>query len=100
MPRISASFRPTAEMIPEVTVWSKPNGEPIARTQSPTRAFELLPFWSGRYCVVSTLITATSDPLSVPTTLATASSPSENWTLIWSAPSTTWLLVTMWPRSS
>ncbi len=95
-----ASFRPTAEMIPEVTVWSKPNGEPMARTQSPTRADALLPFWSGRYWVESTLITATSDLGSVPTTLASNSSPSKNWTLISPAPSTTWLLVTMWPLSS
>ncbi len=30
-------LRPTAETMPEVTVWVKPNGLPMATTKSPTR---------------------------------------------------------------
>ena len=50
--------------------------------------------------MLSTLITATSALASVPTTVADASVPSWNATVIFSAPSTTWLLVRMWPRLS
>ena len=63
-------------MIPEVTVCSKPNGEPMAMTMSPTRALPLLPLGSGRYADDFTWITATSVLGSVPTTVASITSPS------------------------
>jgi hypothetical protein len=32
-------LRPIAETMPEVTVWVKPNGLPMATTKSPTRSW-------------------------------------------------------------
>ena len=56
--------------MPAVTVFSKPNGEPIATTHSPTLSLFGSPnFTSGRP-VPSILMSATSVRLSAPITLA------------------------------
>ena len=69
-------LRPLALTMPAVTVWSNPNGEPIANTHSPTfNAFES-PNSSIGKSSPSILIRAISESLSEPITSATNSSPS------------------------
>ena len=88
--------RLVALMMPAVTVLAKPNGEPIATTHSPTRSLaRMLPIFTIGRPVASTLITATSLRLSAPITLALSSRLSVKRTVISSAFSTTWALVTM-----
>ena len=89
------SERPLALTMPAVTEFSKPNGEPIATTHSPTRSLFGSPMFTlGRFWA-STLISATSVRLSKPMTFAFSSRLSFNLTVISSAPSTTWALVRM-----
>jgi hypothetical protein len=87
--------RPSALTMPEVTVWRRPKGLPMATTKSPTCS------WSesaiGRACRLSALIcsTATSVSGSLPTILATISRSSASLTVTLVASATTWLLVMM-----
>ena len=90
--------RPTALMIPMVTVCRRPNGLPIASTMSPARALSLSAnVIAGRF-FSSILSNATSVPGSVPTFLALyLRSSMPRPTMISSAPETTWLAVSMYP---
>ncbi len=94
--------RRVAEITPTVTVPPRPNGLPIAITQSPTRIFELSPNFtevSGSFG--STRSSARSVLASRPTTSATFSLvPSVRMAVISSAPSMTWLFVTIKPLGS
>ena len=87
----SASVRPFALMMPEVTVKVRfsPSGLPTASTHSPTRAASLSPSGAGVRLSASILRTARSVPGSVPTTLALNSRRSSSRTVTWSEPSTT-----------
>jgi hypothetical protein len=79
--------------MPEVTVCPSPKGLPTATTKSPTcRRSEFATGTSVRRSAF-TLITATSDSRSAPTSLAWSLRPSVRVTVISSALSTTWLLV-------
>ena len=91
-----------AEMMPTVTVPPRPNGLPIAITQSPTRILPESPkVTAGSGFLGSTLSRARSVFVSWPKTLSTLSLvPSVKLTMISSAPSITWLLVTTRPAGS
>ena len=97
--------RPSAEMMPVVTVPERPNGLPIAIAASPGRSeFEDASF-SGLAppSTLSGSISSTARSLegSLPTSLASIGSPfSPKRTVNASAFSTTWSLVTMWPAVS
>ena len=81
--------RPSAETMPLVTLWLKPNGLPIASTTSPTRRLsEEAKAMAGRLSR-STRSTARSVSGSLPTSFASNFLPSANVTSISSAPSTT-----------
>jgi hypothetical protein len=82
-------------MMPMVTVWPTPSGLPIASTTSPTCTASELPSASAGSPSAVTLSSATSLGLSVPTTAAGSVRPSGNSTVMLSAPSITWLFVTM-----
>ena len=56
--------------MPAVTEWSKPNGEPIASTHSPTRSFVESPSFTAGRSVASILSSARSLRASLPTTFA------------------------------
>jgi hypothetical protein len=86
--------RPSAEMMPDVTVFSNPNGEPIATTGAPTTRPADDPTSAAGKPVRSILMTARSLDGSVPTTRADTSSV-PMVTINPDAPSTTWLLVRM-----
>ena len=88
-------LRPLALTTPTVTVWLSSNGLPMAITHSPTSRASELPRGSTGRLLPSILMMATSDCGSVPTTLAVNSRWSARRTVIFSAPSTTWLLVRM-----
>src|SRR6266700_7449279 len=93
--------RAVAEMIPAVTVPPRPNGLPIARTQSPTRALLESPqLAAGRGVLTSTLSSARSVTASRPMTCACNAVSSDSVTVIWSAVAITWLLVTINPDGS
>ena len=62
--------RPLALTMPAVTVFSRPNGEPIAITHSPTRSLLTSPIFTAGRPVASILTTATSVRLSAPMILA------------------------------
>ena len=81
--------------MPAVTVFSKPNGEPIATTHSPTLSLFGSPKRTAGRPVASILITAMSVRRSAPITLALNSRLSVKRTLISSAPSMTCALVRM-----
>ena len=86
MPR---PVRPSALMMPMVTVWPTPNGLPIASTTSPTlSASEEPKVMAGRFSAF-TRSTARSVSGSLPTTLASSLLPSASTTSISSAASTT-----------
>ena len=80
----------------------KPKGLPMATTNCPTCRRVESPRVTGesRVAGASTLSTARSLLVSLPTTVAVTVVPSEKTTEIALAPSTTWLLVTIWPWSS
>ena len=89
-------LRPRAEMIPSVTVPPRPKGLPIAITQSPMRILRESPsFTAVSGAVGSTFSTERSVLVSVPISFAFSLVPSEKIASISSAPSITWLLVTM-----
>ena len=97
----TGSGRPTALTTPTLTVWLRPNGLPIAITQSPGAICDESPsLASCRACfgIWVSLMRALSVNWSRPTTFASytssASSP-KNAISIFVAPSTTWLLVRM-----
>mmetsp|Transcript_46487 Transcript_46487/g.64595 ORF Transcript_46487/g.64595 Transcript_46487/m.64595 type:complete len:228 (-) Transcript_46487:96-779(-) len=94
--------RPRAETIPAVTVPPRPNGLPIATTQSPTRSRSLSPNSTEGSCLPagSILRTATSVFSSVPSSSALNSVSSCSRTVISSASAITWLLVTTMPAAS
>jgi hypothetical protein len=88
--------RERAETMPAVTVPPRPNGLPIASTQSPIRVSVLSPQLAAfRSWSVSTLSSARSVLSSRPTISADMVVSSWKRTVISSAPSMTWLLVTM-----
>jgi hypothetical protein len=91
-----------AETMPLVTVWPTPKGLPTARTKSPTSSSSESPKESEGSSSprVSILSTARSVRSSAPNTWASNSRRSARATVISSAPSITWLLVTMSPASS
>src|SRR3546814_5258769 len=80
-------------MMPAVTEWSRPNGEPIAIAHCPGLSALESPMRSAGNPVAGILSSATSDCSSLPTTLAVNSRPSDSLTVTSSAPSTTWWLV-------
>ena len=89
-------------MTPTVTVWPRPNGLPIAMTQSPCCICDESPnfaSWSGCDGISVNCISALSVSESWPMTLAAYSSlraaAEEATRMILSAPSTTWLLVSI-----
>src|SRR6185437_15713315 len=93
--------RPRAEMMPAVTDPPRPNGLPIANTQSPIRdAVESPQLSAGSGLPAYTFSSAMSPASSRPTTLAWRVVLSCRVTLISSAPSITWLLVTISPEGS
>ena len=80
--------------MPAVTVFSKPNGEPIATTHSPTLSFAGSPKrTAGSGVLASILRSAMSVRLSAPISFALNSRLSVNLTVISSAASTTCALV-------
>ena len=90
--------RLSAEIIPWVTVFASPSGEPIASTSSPTLILEESPSAIAGKLPFFTCKTAMSYMRSRPTIVAAISLPSANSTLIVplvAAASTTWLLVMM-----
>src|SRR6478609_1346774 len=94
--------RSRALTMPLVTVASRPNGDPMATTLSPTPRLADLPIVAGvRSETPSALMTAVSVSGSVPRTCALALVPSSKDTvrLPASAPSTTWLLVRIVPSA-
>ena len=91
-----------AEMMPTVTVPPRPNGLPIAITQSPMRILSESPNLTAFsfFSFGSTLSTAMSVLVSVPTSSAFSLEPSEKLTSISSASAMTWLLVTTMPSAA
>src|SRR6185437_4596461 len=93
----SGRVRPLALTMPEVALFSKPNGAPMASTHCPTcRLLELPRLTVGRL-LADILITATSETLSTPMTLAVYSRRSVSWTVTRLAPATTCALVRIRP---
>ena len=93
--------RPRADTIPAVTLPPSPNGLPIARTQSPTREASESPNASaGSGLSDFTFSNAMSTRSSRPMSVAFSEVLSCRVTVISSAPSITWLLVTMMPDGS
>ena len=83
--------------IPRVTVKRKPNGLPNASTVCPGRKEVEFPQGALGRLVPSTLITARSVSGSAPISLACMILRSFRVTLMSTAPSMTWLLVTIYP---
>ncbi len=86
-------LRPTAETMPEVTVWLKPNGLPMATTKSPTRSWSLLPSLMSVRFLRRDAISAMSVSRSEPRNSAFTVRPSASVTCTSSALSMTWWLV-------
>ena len=86
--------RSLALTIPVVTVWSRPNGLPIAITGSPTCSRSESPRGSTARAEESIFSKARSVGGSVPTTRAACSVPRERRTTMSPPLATTWLLVT------
>ncbi len=87
--------RPMPLTMPTVTVWSRPNGFPMAITGSATFSALELPSGIIGSPVASIFRRARSVSASLPMTLGWRVRPSESWTSIDREPSTTWWLVTM-----
>ena len=87
--------REVALTMPAVTLFSKPNGEPIATTHSPGRSFDGSPRRTVGRFFASIFSTATSVCSSTPTTFAVYSRRSVVFTVTSSAFSTTCALVRM-----
>ena len=82
-------LRPTAETMPEVTVWPTPNGLPTATTKSPTRSWSEFASDSAVSFSAGIFISATSVSASEPRNSAFSSRPSASVTDTSSAPSIT-----------
>ena len=95
----SGSERPLALTTPAVTLFSKPNGEPMAITHSPGISAWLLPSGKVGRPVALILITATSVLSSRPSTLALNSRRSVSFTVTSWAPRTTCALVRIKPSA-
>ena len=80
--------------MPLVAVRSSPNGAPMANTHWPTLRLSASPMATVGKSLASILSNAISDWGSLPITLAGNSRLSFSLTVIFSAPSTTWWLVT------
>ena len=91
--------RALALTIPAVTVELRLKGLPTANTHSPTFSLSESPIGRVGRFLPSTLIRAKSVFLSVPMMRAENSRLSFSVTVSWSAPSTTWLLVTIYPSA-
>ena len=91
--------RALALTMPAVTVLSKPKGEPMAMTHSPTLSLPTSPIRSSGRLLASIFSTATSVRRSRPTTLALNSRLSVSVTMTSSASSTTWALVITKPSA-
>ncbi|MCY1361381.1 hypothetical protein D9M69_480460 [compost metagenome] len=91
--RYSPVSRCLALTMPAVTVFSRPKGEPIAITHSPTRSLEMSPTFTAGRPVASIFTTATSVRLSAPMILALNSRLSGSVTSTSEASSTTCALV-------
>ena len=89
--------RAFALTMPAVTVELRLNGLPTASTHSPTFRLLLSPMVMAGRSLPSILMSARSVILSVPTMRAENSRLSSSVTVSSSAPSTTWLFVTMYP---
>src|ERR1700690_1604057 len=88
-------------MLPAVTVPPRPNGLPIASTQSPTLALVDSPQEAaGNGVLASTFSSARSVTVSRPTTCACSTVSSDKVTVIWSALAMTCALVTINPDGS
>src|SRR5215469_2732741 len=83
--------------MPAVALFSKPNGAPMASTHCPTTSELEFPSVTVGRLSAGILITATSETLSTPMTLAVYSRRSVSCTVTRVAPSTTWALVRMRP---
>ena len=94
---LAPSVRALAEMMPAVTVLLSPSGLPMASTHSPTLTLSLLAMLMAGRFLPSILMRARSVVLSLPMMRAEYSLLSERVTVNSSAPSTTWLLVTIYP---
>src|SRR5262245_576263 len=93
--------RPLALMMPAVTVCCRPNGEPIASTQSPTLILSESPrVADGKLLPPCSRSTARSVRLSTPASLALNFFPSAVTASISVARSTTWALVSTVPDGS
>ncbi len=93
--------RPRAETMPAVTVPPRPNGLPIASTQSPTRSASESPNCTAVSGLSGFTCSRAMSPVSSrPSTLAFSEVLSCKVTVISSAPSITWLLVTTMPEAS
>ena len=86
-------LRPTAETMPLVTVWLKPNGLPMATTKSPTLSWSLLARVIAVRPSAGIRISATSVSASEPRNSALKLRPSARVTCTSSALSMTWWLV-------
>src|SRR5512145_36285 len=93
----SGNARDLALTMPAVTVFSKPYGEPIASTHSPTCTLSADGSLTVGRFDASIFSTATSLPLSRPTTFAVYSRLSVSLTVTTDAPSTTCALVRIVP---
>ena len=94
---LAPSERALALTMPAVTVLFSPKGLPTAITHSPTLIFSESPTGRVGRFLPSILMSARSVALSVPMMRAENSRLSLSVTVSSSAPSTTWLLVTMYP---
>src|SRR5262245_14859673 len=98
---MSKSFRPRKLTTPTVPLCSSPSGVPIAHPPSPMRSVDESPSGAtGSPLWPSTLINAMSVSGSAPMTRARKVRPSDSFTVIRSARSTTWWLVRMLPSAS
>ena len=97
MPRISRLFSERNErfrllMMPVVSVRSRPNGLPMAKTRRPTSSFDESPQGSGTSFSAGASIFSTARSLfgSAPTSLASWVLLSKRVTTVWWASSMTW----------
>ena len=95
----SGRERPLALTTPAVTVFSNPNGDPMASTHSPTLRSLVLPRMTVGRFLASILSTATSVLGSAPSTLAKNSRRSVSFTITSRASRTTCALVRMMPSA-
>ena len=92
-------MRAFALTMPAVTVEVRLNGFPTAKTHSPSFKFSLEPIVIAGKLLPSIFTRARSVVLSVPMIRALNSRLSLSFTFISSAPSTTWLFVTIYPSA-